>query len=89
MNTFNLFRHGAIGQRPTAPLRRDAYGALHALWRVLHNMGQRRAAGHLEFLARRYDHGNPALARHLRQTAADCRTTVQRACEVHGTGVGQ
>jgi hypothetical protein len=75
----------AIRNFPNAPvLRREkatfgAYvpGFAVRAWQALQRSGQLRAARELELLAHWRATGDPALARQLRATAADCRASAK------------
>lgn len=55
--------------RPARPAASTGRHFLRGLWRVLQDLGARRARHHLEQLARQHDASNPALAQQLRQAA--------------------
>lgn len=73
MTAIRNFPNAPLAQRRGWKLNAHLAGFAVKAWTALHRYGQLRAARELELLAGRHALSEPALARQLREAAADCR----------------
>lgn len=88
MTALKVYRHAPVPTGVTAPLRLHVPGWARSVWKALERAGMRRAARHLDLLARSHAMGNPQRAAMLRDTAAECRRLSVRPADsaVHVEG---
>jgi hypothetical protein len=73
MTAIRSFPNAPLAQRRGRKLNAHLPGLAVKAWMALHRYGQLRAARELELLGDRHARGEPALARQLREAAAECR----------------
>jgi hypothetical protein len=72
MTAIKVYRHAPLPAGATSPVPLHVPGWARSIWNALERAGMRRAARHLELLARNYATSNPPRAAMLRETAAEC-----------------